>query len=151
MVYLAISPILVEDLSDLTGTNGAAAFTDGETQALVTCYRVDELDDDLNVVTGHHHFNAFGKSDLTGHVECADVELRTIVVVERSVTATFFFLQDIYRCFEAAVGLNDSGVADYHTTLDILLVDTAEEQTNVVAGFTLIEELAEHLDRKSVV
>ncbi len=58
------------------------------------------------------------------------------MVVERSVTATFFFLQDIYRCFEAAVGLNDSGVADYHTTLDILLVDTAEEQTNVVAGFT---------------
>ena len=37
-------------------------------------------------------------------------------------------------------------MADYHTTLDFLLVDTAEEETYVVAGFALIEELAEHLD-----
>ena len=44
------------------------------------------------------------------------------------------------------MGLNTTGVADYHTTLDILLVDTAEEETYVVAGFTLIEKLAEHLN-----
>ncbi len=37
-------------------------------------------------------------------------------------------------------------MADYHTTLDFLLVDTAEEETYVVTSFTLIEELTEHLD-----
>ncbi len=98
------------------------------------------------MVTGHYHFYTFGKSDLTGYIECTDVELRTIVVVERSVTATFFFLQDINLSLELAVGLNNSRVADYHTTLDILLVDTTEKKTYVVTGFTLIEELAEHLN-----
>ena len=37
-------------------------------------------------------------------------------------------------------------MADYHTALDVFLVDTAEKETYVVACFALIEELAEHLD-----
>ena len=100
----AESGILVEDFGDLTRTYSAAAFTDGETQTLVASNRSDEVNDDLNVVAGHYHFNAFGKSDLTCNVEGTDVELGTIVVVERSVTATFFFLQDINRSLEFRVG-----------------------------------------------
>ena len=138
--------VLVKDFSNLTRTNGAATFTDSETQTLIASYGVDELNDNFYVVTGHYHFNAFGKSDFTGYVEGTDVELRTIVVVERSVTATFFLLQDINRSFELAVGLNNTRVADYHTTLDFLLIDTTEEQTYVVTGFALIEELAEHFN-----
>jgi predicted O-methyltransferase YrrM len=30
-------------------------------------------------------------------------------------------------------------VADYHTTFDFVLVDTAKQQTNVVTSFTLIQ------------
>jgi hypothetical protein len=37
-------------------------------------------------------------------------------------------------------------MADYHTALDLVLVDTTEEQTYVVTGLTLVEDLAEHLD-----
>ncbi len=140
------SRILVEDFGNLTRTNGAATFTDSEAETLVAGNRSDEFHDDFYVVTRHYHFYTFGKGDFTGYVKCADVELGTIVVVERSVTATFFLLQDIYRSLELAVGLNNTRVADNHTALDVFLVDTAEKETNVVTSFTLIEELAEHFD-----
>ena len=136
----------VEDFGNLTRTYGAATFADSETQTLIASYRSDELNDDLNVVTGHYHLYTLGESDLTGYVKSTDVELGTVVVVERSVTATFLFLQDINGSFKLRVRLNKTRVADYHTALDFFLVDTAEEQTNVIAGFTLIKELAEHLN-----
>ena len=137
---------LVEDFGDLTRTYCATAFTDSEAKTLIASYGVDQFDDDFHVVTGHYHFHTFGKGDFAGHVECADVELRTVVVVERSVTAAFFLLQDINRSFELAVGLNYTRVADYHTALDVLLIDTTEEQTYVVTSLALIEELAEHFN-----
>ena len=83
---------------------------------------------------------------ITGYIQGADVELGTIVVVERSVTTTLFLLQDVDRSLEVIVGLDNTRVADYHTTLDGLIVNTAEQQTNVVTSFTLIEDLAEHLN-----
>ena len=98
------------------------------------------------MVTGHYHLNTFGEGDLTGHVECTDVELGTVVVVERSVAATLFLLQDVDRSLELVVRLNYARMADNHTALDVLLVDTTEKETNVITSFALIEELAEHLD-----
>ena len=82
--------LLVEDFGDLTGTYCTTAFTDSEAKTLVASYGVDELNVDFNVVTGHYHFYTFGKSDFTGYVKSTDVELGTIVVVERSVTTAFF-------------------------------------------------------------
>ena len=149
LVFETTLRVLFEDFGDLTGTYCAATFTDSEAETCVASNRVDELNVDLNVVTGHYHFYTFGKSNLTGYVKCTDVELGTIVVVERSVTAAFLFLEDVDRSFELAVGLNNTRVADYHTTLDIFLVDTAEKETYVVTGFTLIKKLAEHFDASS--
>ena len=37
-------------------------------------------------------------------------------------------------------------MAEHHTALNLLLVDTTEKQTYVVTSLTLIKELAEHLD-----
>ena len=138
--------VLLKNLGDLTRTYGAATLTDSEAKTCVASNRVDELNVDLNVVTGHYHLYTFGESDLTGYVKCTDVELGTILVVERSVTATFLFLEDINRSFELAVGLNNTRMADYHTALDVFLVDTAEKETYVVTGFALIKKLAEHLN-----
>jgi len=146
MAYELYRKVLFENFGDLTRTYCTTAFTDSEAKTCVASNRVDELNIDFYVVTGHYHFYTFGKSDFASHVKSTDVELGTIVVVERSVTTTFFFLQDIDRSLELAVGLNNSGVADNHTTLDILLVDTTEEKTYVVTSFALIEELAEHFD-----
>src|SRR3546814_1086918 len=73
------APILLRDLADNPRTDGAAAFTDREAQTFVHRDRCDQLDADGDVVARHHHFGAFGQDHFTGHVSCAEVELRTIV------------------------------------------------------------------------
>ena len=37
-------------------------------------------------------------------------------------------------------------MAEHHTTLDLVLVDTTEQQTNVITSLTLVKDLTEHLD-----
>ena len=68
---------------------------------------------------------------------------------ERSVTTTFFFLQDINLSLEVIVRLNLSGVSEHHTTLDFILIYTTEEETYVITSFTLIEKLAEHFHTRN--
>ena len=69
--------------------------------------------------------------------------------MERSVTATFFFLQNVDRSFELRVRFNLTGLTKNHTTFDFVLVDTTEQQTYVVTSFTLIQQLAEHFNTSS--
>ena len=128
----------------MTRTYCATTFADSEAKTYVECYSVDELYSDFHVVTRHYHFNTFGEMNLTGAVHGTEVELRTVLVTEWSVTTTFFLLEDVDRSLESSVGLDNTRVGDNHTTLDFLLIDTTEEETNVVTSFTLIEELAEH-------
>ena len=79
---------LVKNLGNLTGTYGTSTLADCETETLVECDRSDEHNVDLNVVTRHNHLNSLWKSNLTGNVKSTDEELRTILVVERSMTAS---------------------------------------------------------------
>ena len=137
---------LVQDFGDLTRTYRTATFTDCETQTFVASNRSDEFHVDSYVVTRHYHFYTFGESDFARYIKRTDVELRTVVVVERSVTTTFFFLQDINLSLEFRVGFYLSRVADYHTTFDFVLVDTTEQQTYVITSFTFVEDLTEHLN-----
>ena len=136
--------LVLDDAGDLTGAYGAATLTDSETQTFATCNGSDQLDVDL---TRHYHLDTSGEHDLTGYIQGADVELGTIVVVERGVTTTLFLLQDVDRSLEVIVGLDNARVTDNHTALDGLVVDTAEQQTYVVASLTLIEDLAARYDR----
>ena len=138
--------VLVDDFDNLTRTYCTATFADSETQTKVASNWSDELNLDSYVVTRHYHFNAFWKSDFTSYVEGTYVELWTIVVAEWSVTTTFLFSQDVNLSLEFVVWLNTTRVANNHTTLDFLLVDTTEEKTYVIASFTLIEELTEHFN-----
>ena len=128
----------------MTRTYCATTFADSEAETYVESYSVDEVYSDFHVVTRHYHFNAFGENDLTGAVHGTEVELRTVLVTEWSVTTTFFLLEDIDRSLERLVRFDNTRVGDNHTTLDFLLVDTTEEETYVITSFTLIEELAEH-------
>ncbi len=86
---------LLFDLDNLAGTYGTSTFTDSETETFVEGYRSDELNVDLNVIAWHNHLSSLWKGDLTGNIKCTDEELRTIVVVEWSVTSTFLFLEDV--------------------------------------------------------
>ena len=137
---------LLDDLDHLACTDGTAALADSELLALVHSDRGDELDGDLDVIARHNHLHTLGKHDLTGDVKRTDEELRTIVVVERSVAAAFVLLQDVDLSLEHSVRSDGLGLGHDLTSLDFLLVDTTEEETYVVTSLTLVEELAEHLD-----
>ena len=137
---------LLNNLDHLASANGTAALADSELLALVHSDRGDKSDGDLDVIARHNHLHTLGKHDLTGDVKRTDEELRTIVVVERSVAAAFVLLQDVDLSLEHSVRSDGLGLGHDLTSLDFLLVNTTEEETYVVTSLTLVEELAEHLD-----
>src|SRR5215213_7048881 len=59
---------LLEDLRDSTGTDGAAALTDGEAQTVLHRDGLDELHGHLGVVARHDHLRALGEGDDAGDV-----------------------------------------------------------------------------------
>ena len=84
--------------------------------------------------------------DFTCTVHSTEVELWTILVTEWSVTTTFFLLEDVDRSLELLIWLDFTWLTENHTTLNLVLVDTTEEETYVITSLTLIEELTEHLN-----
>src|ERR1700761_1174116 len=94
---------LLDDFADSSGANGASAFTDGKTQALLHRYRGVQLDFQLYVVARHHHFRAFRQLGGPGHVRRTEVELGTVAVEERGVTAPFFLAQNVDLALELGV------------------------------------------------
>ena len=101
---------LLDDLSNNAGTNGTAAFTNSETQTLLDSDGGDELNLHVNVVARLAHLNALGEVDDAGNVGGTEVELRTVVVEERSMTAAFFLGQDVNLASELVRGLMEPGL-----------------------------------------
>ena len=100
----------------------------------------------IDVVAGHAHLGALGQGDDAGNVGGAEVELRTIVVEERGVTAALFLLQDIDMAVEGGVGMNGAGNSDDLAALDLVAVDTTQQGADVVAGLSELQALAEHFE-----
>jgi len=55
--------LLVRDLRNDTGTDGAATFADSEAQAVFDGDGYNQLNGHLEVVAGHDHHNTFGQRD----------------------------------------------------------------------------------------
>src|SRR6188768_1244963 len=134
------------DLGDPAGADGAATLPDRETQALVHGDGLDQLNDHLRVVARHDHLGALGEGHDAGHVRRTEVELRTVVVEERRVTAALLLREDVDRGVEVGVRGGRARLDDDHAALDVLALGATEEQTDVLARLALVEELAEHLD-----
>src|SRR6476646_6859612 len=81
---------LLDDLRDNTGADSSATFTNGEPKSLVHRDRRNKLDRHLNVVAWHHHLHPFRQFHRSRHVRRAEVELRTISLEERRVSAALF-------------------------------------------------------------
>src|SRR3954471_504119 len=79
--------LLLQDLGDSAGGDGAATLADGEPQALFHRDRSDELGGDGGVVARHAHLGALRQGDGPGHVGRAEVELGPVVRKERLVAA----------------------------------------------------------------
>src|SRR5687768_9282292 len=140
--------VLLDDVRDRAGADGAAALTNRESQTLLHRDRGDEVDGQRGVVSGHDHLRAFRELRGAGDVGRAEVELRTVAVEERGVTATLFLGQDVDLGLELRVRGDRARLRENLAALDVLALDAAEQEADVVARLTLIEELAEHLDAR---
>src|SRR5581483_11676327 len=134
------------DLGDLAGADRPATLTDGEAQALLHGDGLDQLDLHLGVVAGHDHLGALGEGHHAGHVRRTEVELRTVVVEERRVAATLVLGEDVGLRLEVGVRGDRARLDDDLAALDVLALDATEQQTDVLTGLALVEQLAEHLD-----
>ena len=107
---------------------------------------MDEVALDGDVVTRHSHLGALGELDRTGNVGGTEVELRTITIEERGVTAALLLGQNVDLAGELGVRGNRTGLAENLAALDVLALDAAEQQTDVVASLAEVHGLTEHLD-----
>src|SRR5690606_1788291 len=134
-------------LGDPASSDRSATLADRELEAFLHRDRLDQLDPHLGVVARHDHLRALGQVDHTGDVRRAEVELRPVVVEERLVPAALLLVQDVDLRLELGVRRGRSRLGDDHAALDLLALDTTQEQTDVLTGASLVEDLAEHLDR----
>src|SRR5687768_5604891 len=138
--------VLLDDVRDRAGADGAAALTNRESQTLLHRDRGDEVDGQRGVVSGHDHLRAFRELRGAGDVGRAEVELRTVAVEERGVTPTLLLGEDVDLGLELGVRSDRARLGANLAALDVLALDAAEQEADVVARLTLIEQLAEHLD-----
>src|ERR1022692_324 len=132
---------LLDDVRDPAGADGAAAFPDREPQSFFHGDRLDEGDLHLRVVTPQHHLGALGQVHDAGHVRGAEVELRPVVVEEGSVPAALVLAQDVDLRVELGVRRVGAGLDDDLAALNVLALGTAEQQSRVVPGQALVEDL----------
>src|SRR5690554_738752 len=137
---------LLDNLGDHAGTNGTAAFTNREAQAIFHGDRSDQGNSHFHVVTRHYHFNAFRQFTRTGYISSPEVELRTVALEERSMTTTFFFGQYVHFTLELGVRLDGARYTQNLTTLNVVTLGTTQQNTDVLTGTTFVQQLAEHLN-----
>src|SRR5690606_13013446 len=111
--------------------------------------RRNEPNRDRDVVTWHTHFLVLRQLDRTGHVRGTEVELGTIALEERRVTAAFFLGQDVDLGGEVGVRLDRTRLAQHLAALDVFALGAAQQNTDVVARLTLVKQLAEHFHARA--
>src|SRR5699024_10479373 len=84
--------------------------------------------------------------DNTGNVGGTEVELGTVVVEERGVTAALFLLQNVNLAMELGMRMNGAGLSQNLAALNLSPLDTTEQSADVVASLSVVQQLAEHLD-----
>src|SRR5699024_9812712 len=94
----------------------------------------------------HAHLCSFRKSDNAGNVSCTEVELRSVVVEERSMTATLVLGQNVYLSGKLGVAGNAARLNDNLTSFDLGSLNTTKQSSDVVTSLSLVKQLTEHLD-----
>src|SRR5262249_12603752 len=132
--------LLIQNIAHATRADGFAAFANCETNSLLHGYRRDQLDLDRDVVAGHNHFHAIRQFHRAGHIRRPEIKLRPVIGEERSVTSTFLLAQHVNFGLKFLVGRNGAGLGDYLSALDLLLLEAAQQHTDVIARARFIEQ-----------
>ena len=95
---------------------------------------------------GMHISVPAGSSHNAGNVSCTEVELRSVVVEERSMTAAFILGQNVNLSGEFVVAGNSAGFSQNLSSFDFSSLDTTQQSTDVITSLCLIQQLTEHFD-----
>src|SRR6267378_1033805 len=139
---------LFQNLRDHTRANRSSTLADGKAQLLFHRDRRDQLDRHLRVIPRHHHLDAGRELHVARNVRRPEVKLWPIPLEERRMPPALFLGQDVNFGLELRVRLDRPRLRQHHPPLDLILLDAAEQEPDVVARLPLIEELAEHLDAR---
>ena len=105
----------------------------------------------LDVVTGHDHLgrsilSSLNKVKSSRDIGSAQEHLGAVVAVETSVATTLLLGEDVERDEELGVSGGSTDLDHNHTALEIITLDTTEENSAVVTSLSLVELLLEGLD-----
>ena len=107
---------------------------------------MNQFDGHLYVITRHTHFYTFRKVTYTSYVSCSEVELRSVVVEERSMTSTFIFGQNVNLSGKFLVAFNAAGFCKNLSSFDFSSLNTTKQSTDVITSLRFIQHLTEHFD-----
>src|SRR3990170_67103 len=137
--------LLLVDLDDAAGGDGAATLTDREPQTLIHRDRVDQLHPHLRVVSRHHHLSPLRQRDQPGDIRRPEIELRPIPTEERVMPAPLLLGQHIHLSIELRVRRDRPRHTHHLTPLHIILTRPPQQQPHIVPSTSLIQQLTEHL------
>src|SRR5512135_188613 len=138
--------LLLLYLRDYPCTHGLAAFPDGEAEFLLEGDGGDESYGERHVVPGHDHLHPFGQLGNAGDVRRPEVELGPIAGEEGRMAATLLFGENVDLCLELRMGGDAAGLGQDLSPFHVIFLGAPEEDTDVVACLTLVQDLTEHLD-----
>src|SRR4029077_17619777 len=138
--------LLIQNIAHATRADGFAAFANCEPNSLLHGYRRDQLDLDRDVVARHDHLHTIRQFDCAGYIRRPEIKLWPVIGEEWSVTSAFLLTQHVNFRLEFLVRRDGARLGDNLSALDLFLLETAQQHSDVVARACFIEKLAEHLD-----
>src|SRR6266571_4456816 len=136
---------LLQDLRHRAGADGAAAFADREAQSLVHRDRRDQFNEQVDVVSRHHHLHPRRQLRHPRHVRRPEIELRPVAVEERRVPSPLLLRQDVHLRLELRVRRDAPRLRHHLPPLHLFLLRPPQQQPDVVPRHPLVQQLLEHL------
>ena len=100
---------------------------------------MDQFNCHFYVISRHAHFCSFRKFANTCYVCCSEVELRTVVVEEWSMTSTFIFCQNVNLSCKFVVACYRTWFTKNLSSFDFCSLNTTKQSTDVVTSLSFIK------------
>lgn len=105
---------------------------------------MDQFNCHFYVISRHAHFCSFRKFANTCYVCCSEVELRTVVVEEWSMTSTFIFCQNVNLSCKFVMACYRTWFAKNLSSFDFSSLNTTKQSTDVITSLSFVKKLTEH-------
>src|SRR5438445_2298933 len=137
---------LQDDLRDDAGADRLAAFADGEVAADVQSHGLVQADGNSRVIARHDHLDAVRQANFAGDVRGLEEELRLVTAEEWRVPSSFVLAQDVDFTLELRPRPDRARSGNHLTAPDLVTLDAAQQEADVLAGFAPVQRTVERLD-----